>query len=106
MRTLLVLILFCCASNGARAGDWPQFLGPTRNGVSPETGLLDQWGTNGPPLVWEKQIGTGYSAPSVRNGQLVVFHRVGNEEVIESLRADNGQPFWRYAYGSEFIDPY
>jgi outer membrane protein assembly factor BamB len=106
MRIWLALILVCCAGDAGRAGDWPQFLGPTCNGISPETGLLDQWPASGPPVVWEKQIGTGYSAPSVRNGQLVVFHRVGDEEVVESLRADNGQGMWRFAYPSAFIDPY
>ncbi len=106
MRIYLSLIFLCCAGNGALAGDWPQFLGPTRNGISPESGLLDTWPASGPPLVWEKQIGTGYSAPSVRNGQLVLFHRVRDEEVVEAMRADNGQPVWRHAYPSAFIDPY
>jgi hypothetical protein len=45
--------------------DWPQFLGPRANGISDETGLLDKWPANGPPLVWEKGVGTGYGAPSV-----------------------------------------
>jgi outer membrane protein assembly factor BamB len=106
MRIYLALILAWCACDTGVAGDWPQFLGPTRDGVSPETGLLDQWPAGGAPLVWEKQIGTGYSAPSVRSGQLVVFHRLGDEEIVEALRADNGQPIWRYAYPSAFIDPY
>src|SRR2546421_7058586 len=43
--------------------DWPRFLGPSGNGISGETGLLDKWPTNGPPLLWEKSIGTGYGAP-------------------------------------------
>src|ERR1035441_5455601 len=44
--------------------DWPRFLGPHANNISSETGLLDKWPTNGLPLVWEKRIGSGYSAPS------------------------------------------
>ena len=79
----VALLLF---STGLTAGDWPQFLGPRANGISGETGLLDKWPTNGPPLVWEKKIGTGYSAPSVRGNLLVLHHRLGEED---------GQAFFR-----------
>jgi outer membrane protein assembly factor BamB len=88
------------------AGDWPQFLGPTHNNVSTETGLLDKLPANGPPVVWEKQVGTGYSAPSVRGNRLVVFHRVGAEEVIECLDAADAKAVWRHAYPSRYVDPY
>ncbi len=88
------------------ADDWPQFLGPTRNGVSAETGLMEKFPTNGPPLVWEKKIGTGYSAPSIRGEKLVLFHRLGNEEIVEAFDAIKGTAIWRYAYPSSFQDPY
>ena len=100
---LCFLILFPFA---AYAEDWPQFLGPRQNGVSGETGLLDKWPTNGPPLVWEKAIGTGYGAPSVRGNVFVFHHRIKNEEVVEALQANDGKPLWRYGYPSEFVDPY
>lgn len=90
----------------ARAEDWPQFLGPRQNGISGETGLLEKWPTNGPPLVWEKTIGTGYTAPSVRGKLLVLHHRLGDEEVVEALEAANAKAIWRYAYPSQFVDPY
>ena len=89
-----------------RGEDWPQFLGPRANGTSRETGLLTQWPTNGPPLVWEKRIGTGYSAPSVRGRWLVLHHRVRDEEIVEAFEAATGHPIWRYAYSSRFVDPY
>jgi outer membrane protein assembly factor BamB len=102
---------FCSAflvliSISAFAEDWPQFLGPNRNGVSSEVGMIERFSTNGPTLVWEKEIGTGYSAPSIRDGKLVLFHRLANEEIIEALNATNGRPIWRYAYPSNFQDPY
>jgi outer membrane protein assembly factor BamB len=86
--------------------DWPQFLGPRANGTSLETGLLDKWPTNGPPLVWEKRIGTGYSAPSVRGERLVLHHRTNNEEIVECLEAASGHSLWRYAYPTSYEDPY
>lgn len=86
--------------------DWPVFLGPSHDGVSRETGLLAEWPAGGPPQVWEKEVGTGYSAPSVRNNRLVLHHRVDSEEVIECFQADTGQFLWKHAYDSDFTDPY
>lgn len=86
--------------------DWPQFLGPRGNNISTETGLLDKWPTNGLPVAWEKTIGSGYSAPSIRGELLVLHHRVANEEVVEAFLAANAKPVWRHAYPSRFVDPF
>jgi len=88
------------------AEDWPAFLGPRRDNTSAETGLLERWPTNGPPVMWEKEIGSGYSAPSVRGEELVLHHRSGEEERIEAFDAASGKPEWRYAYASHFSDPF
>jgi outer membrane protein assembly factor BamB len=101
-----LLIAFISISLVARADDWPQFLGPTANGISTETNLLDKWPEKGPPIVWQKAIGTGYSAPSVRDGQLILHHRLKNEEIVEAFDANSGASRWRYAYPSQFVDPY
>ena len=100
------LLFFLLTALTGAAEDWPQFLGPRQNGVSAETGLLEKWPTNGPPLLWEKTIGTGYSAPSVRGDLLVFHHRLKNEEVVEALQAADGKPVWRFTYPSQFVDPY
>jgi outer membrane protein assembly factor BamB len=84
--------------------DWPQFLGPTRNGVSPENGLLQTWGEKGPPVLWEKEVGEGYSGPVVVGDRLILFHRVGAEEVVECLDAAGGKPKWKYAYATAYRD--
>jgi outer membrane protein assembly factor BamB len=48
------------------SGAWPQFHGPQRNAVSPDTGLLTEWPENGPPLVWEAHgAGRGYSSVAI-----------------------------------------
>jgi outer membrane protein assembly factor BamB len=105
MRLLLVLILVLDSASRADE-DWPRFLGPHANGISGETGLLDKWPTNGPPVLWEKQIGTGYSAPSVRGNLLVLHHRSADEEIVEGFDAGTGKSVWRYSYPSHFVDPY
>ncbi|HWN94881.1 MAG TPA: PQQ-binding-like beta-propeller repeat protein, partial [Methylomirabilota bacterium] len=55
---------------------------------------------------WEKQVGTGYSAPSVRDGKLVLFHRLGREEIVQTFDAASGKEEWRYGYPSSYVDPY
>lgn len=102
MRLLLLFSLLICA----RAEDWPRFLGLRANGASTETNLLDSLPASGPKMVWEQKIGTGYSAPSVRKGQLVLHHRVGREEIVQSFNAVDGKAGWSYKYPSSYIDPY
>jgi outer membrane protein assembly factor BamB len=87
----------------ALAADWPEFMGPNRDQTSPETGLRD---TLPPPVLWSKQVGTGYSAPSIRGGVLVLHHRLGNEEVVETMDAKTGEFRERYRYPSQFQDPF
>jgi outer membrane protein assembly factor BamB len=86
--------------------DWPRFLGPLGNNTSRETGLLERWPPGGPPLVWERTVGAGYSAPSVSRGRVIVHHRIGDEEIVEALDAKSGEPLWRHAYASHFRDPF
>ncbi len=88
------------------AEDWPRFLGPNGNGISNETGLIDKWGDEGPAIPWQMDLGTGYGAPSILDGKLVVHHRVGNKEIVLCLDAESGDEIWNYAYPSNFIDPY
>jgi outer membrane protein assembly factor BamB len=103
-RGLVCLVLLSALA--AVAEDWPRFLGPRGDNTSAETGLIEKLPASGPPVVWEREIGTGYSAPSVLGTRLVLHHRQGNEEVVQSLDAVTGQPGWRHAYPSQFQDPY
>ncbi len=90
----------------ANGEDWPCFLGLTHDGVSRETGLLDVWPADGPPLVWETDVGTGYSAPSVLGDRLVLHHRLANNEIIECFDANTGDSLWTQSYPTSFVDPY
>ena len=86
--------------------DWPRFLGPNGNNISDETGLLDRWPANGPPLVWERTVGSGYSAPSVSSGLVVLHHRIEDEEIVEAMDADTGKTKWQHKDTSYFRDPF
>jgi len=91
----------------ARAEDWPHFLGPRRNGTSLETGLLTDWPTDGPPVLWEREVGEGYGAPVTSDGRMVFFHRVDDDEVIECVDAmDGSKVFWTHTYPTDYVDQY
>lgn len=87
-------------------GDWPKFLGPQADGTSAETGLLTKIPPQGPPILWKRETGTGYSAPSVLGNKLVLFHRLKNEEIVECLEATTGRSLWKHSYATSYEDPY
>ena len=68
--------------------------------------LADAWGANGPKVVWRKQVGQGFAGPAVVGNRVILFHRVGNEEVLESLDAATGNSIWRYAYPTRYRDDF
>src|SRR4051794_35416071 len=85
-------------SKDATTSDWPWVLGPTHNEVSNETHILGQFPPTGPKLVWEMNKGEGYAAPVISEGRLVVFHRLGDEEVVDCLDPATGERYWRHKY--------
>jgi outer membrane protein assembly factor BamB len=95
--TLLLAQLFSTAVQG---GDWPQFHGPQRDAISTETGLLTEWPTDGPPLVWKAQeLGGGYSTPSIAAGRIFGMSYKGDEEVVWALDAKTGKLLWSFTVG-------
>jgi len=100
---VIVGLSFCSA---ARSEDWPRFLGPRGDNTSCETNLLNHWPKNGPPILWEQAVGSGYSAPSVRGDRLVLHHRLADEEIVEAMDAASGKSKWRHRYPSRFVDPF
>ncbi len=105
-RAALILVLALVSSAVSASNDWPRFLGPNGNNTSAETGLIDRWSTNGLPVIWQKEIGSGYSAPSILGGKLVLHHRVADQEVVQCLVAGSGEALWHYQYRSDFTDPF
>ncbi len=102
----------------ASADDWPQWLGPQRDGVWRETGILDKFPEGGPRLVWKVPIGGGYCGPAVVDGRVFVTDRTipvakdappnklgdptkgigeGKERIL-CLSAKDGKTVWQYEY--------
>ncbi len=94
----LVLVLL---GGTALANDWPQWQGPDRTAVSKETGLLKEWPKDGPPLAWKvKNLGGGYSAPSVAAGRIFGMCNRGNDEVVWALDEADGKELWATRLGA------
>src|SRR5882724_2973569 len=110
-RFLIILssvVLPAVASVGAKAGDWPQILGPHRNGVADAEQIADAWPAGGPKTLWQHEVGTGYAGVSVSKGTAILFHRVGEQELVVALDARTGKEKWKSAspanYSSSYID--
>ena len=87
--------------------DWPKFLGLHQNSTSRETNLLTDWPPQGPPVLWSRPIGVSYGSPVVSRGRLILFHRIGNEEVIECVDAlDGSKVYWTDTYPTTYRDRY
>jgi outer membrane protein assembly factor BamB len=91
---------------GAVTEDWPCFLGPSHNLFSKETKLLSKFPAGGLSLVWDAKRGSGYAAPAIFGDRLLMFHRVGNEEIVECLNRETGERSWRFAYPTTYRDRY
>jgi outer membrane protein assembly factor BamB len=88
-----------------RAGvDWPDFLGPQRNGRSPETGLPTDWTGRTPPIVWQCQLGESYSAPSISRGRLFHFDRYGDVHRLTCHNCETGAELWTYELPADYSD--
>jgi outer membrane protein assembly factor BamB len=109
----LFLTFLLAAVLPLRADDWPQWLGPQRDGVWRETGILEKFPPDGLKIRWRVPIGNGYSGPSVVNGRVYVMDRVasrvppapgqprglipGSERVLCLNEAD-GKILWKHEY--------
>jgi outer membrane protein assembly factor BamB len=103
-RSILSLAALWLGAGVLCGADWPQFLGPNRDGISPEKGLLQSWPRSGPPVLWQKEVGEGYSGPVIAGGKLILFHRVGDNDIVACLDADTGKERWKFAYPTSYQD--
>jgi len=97
MPHLLPILLMVLFSGVARAEDWPQWLGPRRDGTS--TTKVEPW-KEPPKVLWRQAVGEGHSSPVVAAGRVFLHVKVkdkDDEEVI-ALEAGAGKEVWRTPY--------
>ena len=103
-RVFFAAFVMLAVSPALHAADWPQFLGPQRDGTTTETNLAAAWPKDGPPVLWQKPVGQGFAGPVVAGGRLVIFHRVADQEIVEALDAKSGKALWKAEYPTRYRD--
>lgn len=94
------------AAAEAATFDWPAFLGPNHDSKSPEEGILTQWPENGPPIVWQRELGEGYGIGSISQGRYFQLDRIGEVARLVALNARTGELQWEFRYRSDYADLY
>ena len=100
----LVAVVVAFVAGFARAADWPQILGPKRDGQSVETKLNLDWGTGGPKIAWSKDVGTGWAGVVTAAGKAYLFHRIEGKETLAALDPATGRELWKYDYPAKSRD--
>ena len=91
MRRMLVIAVLFLAAGATCAGDWPQWLGPNRDGSTPE--IVAPW-KDAPKAVWRAPVGEGHSSPVVAAGRVYLFDKAPdkNAERLRDWDALTGEP--------------
>jgi len=85
------------------SGDWPQILGPHRDGTADDERLAESWGAGGPAVVWSRKgLGSGFAGMAVSDGTLVLFHRMRDVEQVQALDAADGKLKWNADFPTSF----
>lgn len=113
MRSIAIgLVLIATAA--ARADDWPQWMGPQRDNVWREKGILDKFPQGGPKVVWRAKVANGYSGPAVADGLVFLTDYIPDgdlsnkenwdrekftgKERVQCFDAKTGELKWKYDY--------
>ncbi|HLJ94374.1 MAG TPA: PQQ-binding-like beta-propeller repeat protein [Gemmataceae bacterium] len=122
-RRFAALAFAVLMGTAARADDWPQWLGPRRDGVWRETGILDKFPAGGPKVLWRAPVAAGYSGPAVAQGRVYVTDRVlapgtalgdpnsraknaPGSERVHCLDAASGRSLWVHEYDCPYTAAY
>jgi len=123
IRIAVLLLLPIAFSNIVRADDWPQWLGPKRDGIWKEEGIIEKFPQGGPKVLWRAKIGSGYAGPAVSNGRVFLMDRVlsagakaggrpgkrgviPGKERVSCLNESDGKLIWQHEYDSEYTVSY
>ncbi len=91
------------ATQAPAPADWFQWRGPNRDGISAETGLLQDWPKAGPPQVWRATgAGNGYSSFSSSGGRLYTLGARANNEYVMAFDRATGKKAWEYLNGRRY----
>ena len=79
----------------SKAGEWPQWRGPQRDGVAIEKGLAGEWPKEGPAVVWKTDgAGVGYSSVAIKDGRVITQGDLDGVEHIIAFSIKDGSRLW------------
>ncbi|MEY3459339.1 MAG: Quinoprotein ethanol dehydrogenase precursor, partial [Planctomycetota bacterium] len=99
-------LLPVCVCSLASGGDWPQFLGSNRNGISAETGLAATLDADSIKTVWKTPLGVGMSGIAVSGSLACTLYQTETEQFAVALDAATGQPIWKTALAPAYETPW
>ena len=95
----MLIAVILMITTGSALADWPQYLGPNRNAMSPEKGLMRSWPKDGPKVLWTISLGAGYGGAAVSDGKVYVLDRIrSKQDVLRCLDLNTGEEQWSYEY--------
>lgn len=109
MRTqisFLILAAAIAAARSSEAGDWPQILGPNRTGIAQNEKLADKWPAGGPHTQWQHPVGDGFAGAAIVDQTAIIWHRQGDQHIVESLKVSNGDNNWKKAIPAKYVPSY
>ena len=99
MKKLTILTFILAISSALFAQDWPQFMGPDRNSISPQKNLLKSWPESGPEVLWRVNVGIGYGGPVVKDDKVYLLDR--DDKTGDKMRCfdlNSGEELWTFEY--------
>ena len=114
---LLTCVAALVLQSTASAVDWPQWMGPGRDNVWREEGLLEEFPSEGPPIVWQSEVAGGYSGPAVADGKVFVTDYITEDprknasldrsassgvERVLCLEESTGNLLWKHEYSVKY----
>jgi len=100
-----LVLLFCVGALTLVAADWQQWRGPDRDGISKETGLLQEWPEGGPSLAWKATgLGEGFASVAVADGRVITQGQSRGGQSVIAFDEATGEELWRVANGDAYLD--
>jgi outer membrane protein assembly factor BamB len=107
LRRYLFLLSLLLLLPALQAEDWSQWRGKSRDGISPETGLLKSWPKEGPKLLWKiTDAGAGFSGPAIVGQRLYTMGLRGDTEYVLCYNLADGKEVWKFANGGAYRNSY
>lgn len=103
---LLTLALFFTPARECPAGDWPQILGPARNGEAQDEPVIAKWPAAGPKRLWSYPVGQGFAGPAIVGNRVIVFHRDRDAERVEAIDNTTGKSLWKTDFAASYAGGY